>query len=94
MTEFANISSIILFAISIITFVSGLITKAQNDGKVLERIEQIQRDLEEIKSTLREKNKDIETQKVITESQEVRIRALQESQEKLDKRITILESRG
>lgn len=94
MTEFANISSIILFAISIITFVSGLITKAQNDGKVLERIEQIQRDLEEIKSTLREKNKDIETQKVMTESQEVRIRALQESQEKLDKRITILESRG
>lgn len=55
--DFATISSIVLFVISIITFISGLITKAQNDGKVLASIEQIQQDLLEIKTTLKEKVK-------------------------------------
>lgn len=45
--DFATISSIVLFVISIITFISGLITKAQNDGKVLASIEQIQHDIHE-----------------------------------------------
>lgn len=89
--DFATISSIILFIISIITFVSGLITKAQNDGKVLASIEQIQQDLIEIKTTLKEKSQDVERQKIITESQECRIKHVEESCNKLDERLTRLE---
>ena len=89
--DFATISSIVLFIISIITFVSGLITKAQNDGKVLASIEQIQQDLVEIKATLKEKSQDVERQKIVSESQECRIKHVEESCNKLDERLTRLE---
>lgn len=89
--DFATVSSIILFIISIITFVSGLITKAQNDGKVLARIEQIQTDISEIKIELKGKSQDIEKQKIITENQECRIKNLEEKNDKLELRLSRLE---
>ena len=85
--DFASISSIVLFIISIITFVSGLITKAQNDGKVLARIEQVQQDVAEIKETLKERGQDVEKQKVISENQECRIKHLEELQKRLEDKI-------
>lgn len=91
--DFATISSIVLFVISIITFISGLVTKAQNDGKVLASIEQIQQDLLEIKTTLKEKSQDVERQKIISESQDCRIKYVEETCEKLDKRILRLEAK-
>lgn len=91
--DFATISSIVLFVISIITFISGLITKAQNDGKVLASIEQIQQDLLEIKTTLKEKSQDVEKQKIISESQDCRIKHVEETCNKLDERILRLEAK-
>lgn len=75
--DFASVSSVILFAISIFTFITSQITKAQNDGKILERIEQTQKDIKEIKDSLKEKNKDLEELKIATESQEQKIISLQ-----------------
>ena len=89
--DFATISSIVLFIISIITFVSGLIAKAQNDGKVLARIEQIQTDISEIKIELKGKSQDIEKQKIITENQECRIKNLEEKIDKLETKLSRLE---
>lgn len=91
--DFATISSIVLFIISIITFISGMVTKAQNDGKVLASIEQIQQDLVEIKSTLKEKSQDVERQKIVAESQDCRIKHLEEMHNKLDDRVTRLEEK-
>lgn len=91
--DFATISSIVLFIISIITFISGMVTKAQNDGKVLASIEQIQQDLVEIKSTLKEKSQDVERQKIVAESQDCRIKYLEEMHNKLDDRVTRLEEK-
>lgn len=92
MTTFTAVSSIILFSISILTFISGLVTKAQNDGKMLARIEQMQRDLVEIKTTLKEKSQGIEKIQIITEQQEQRIKFLEIGQEKLEQRLSKLES--
>lgn len=92
--DFATISSVVLFIISIVTFITGLITKAQNDGKVLARIEQMQQDLVEIKGTLKEKSKGIEDMRLITEQQEQRIKFLEGAQEKLEHRLSKLESGG
>lgn len=91
MEHFTNISSIILFIISIVTFLSGLISKAQNDGKVLARIEQIQHDITEIKLELKGKSKDIESQKIITENQEQRIKHLEQTIQKFDERLRAIE---
>lgn len=91
MEYFTNISSIILFIISIVTFLAGLLTKAQNDGKVLEKIEQIQRDITEIKIELKEKTKAVEDQRIITENQEQRIKHLEQSHMQLDERLRAIE---
>ena len=94
MEYFTNVSSIILFIISIVTFLSGLITKAQNDGKVLARIEQIQHDITEIKIELKERGKDVEDQRIITENQEQRLKHLEQSQQQLDERLRAIEKEG
>lgn len=94
MASFASISSVILFAISIITFVASLIEKAQNDGKILARIDQMQSDIVEIKTTLKEKGQGIEDIRVITERQEQQIYHLEQEQLRLEERLHQLESGG
>lgn len=91
--DFATISSIILFGISILTFISGMITKAQNDGKVLASIEQIQQDLVEIKATLKEKSQEVEHQKIASESQDCRIKHLEDMYNRLDDRVSRMEDK-
>lgn len=92
--DFATISSVILFAISLFTFITSLISKAQSDGKILARIEQMQNDVAEIKQTLKEKGKDLEGLKIITENQEQRIKHLETLCEHLENRVLAIETKG
>lgn len=92
--DFASISSVILFAISIFTFITSQITKAQNDGKILERIEQTQRDIKEIKESLKEKSNDVIELKLATESQEQRLLSLTQHFNDLEKRVSNIEAKG
>lgn len=92
--DFASVSSMILFAISVFTFITSQITKAQNDGKILERIERMQKDIAEIKSSLNEKNKDLENLKIVTENQEQRIKSLERRATELEHRVLSLETKG
>lgn len=94
MLDFATISSVILFAISLFTFITSLLSKAQSDGKILARIEQMQNDIAEIKQTLKEKGKDLETLKIVTETQEQRISRLEELCEHLESRVFAIETKG
>lgn len=85
--DFASISSVVLFAISVFTFITSLATKAQNDGKILANIEQTQKDIGEIKESLKEKNKDLEELKINTENQEQRILGLERRVDILEKKV-------
>lgn len=94
MVDFASISSVILFAISVFTFITSLITKAQNDGKILEQIDRTQKDIEEIKLALQEKNKDVVSLKIVTESQEQRIGFIEQRCSDLEARVHTIEMKG